>query len=216
VKEIALSYEKSALISGEELSNIAGKLHTEIHNMKRATLMHYTDDKASINLPNDGRMVKNVKDVVKKKCALHPAFLIVIGIGGSNLGTIAVQEAVLGRSYNRLTPGTKILYADTVDSDSINDIIRTIEPALRNGGAVIINGVSKSGGTTETIANFEILANLLKRYKKEYEKYIIVTTDKDSKFWNLAVEKGFDVLEIPKKGGGGIPFSLQSACSRWA
>lgn len=202
MKEITFSYKNSALISGEKLSDIAGKLHTEIHNMKRATLMHYTDDRASINLPNDRKIVGTVKNIVNKKSALHPAFLIVIGIGGSNLGTIAVQEAVLGRSHNRLTPGTKILYADTVDSDSINDIIRTIEPALKNGGAVIINGVSKSGETTETIANFEILANLLKRYRKEYEKYIVVTTDKDSKFWNLAIEKGFDVLEIPKKVGG--------------
>lgn len=202
MKEITFSYKKSALISPDELSDIAGKLQREIHNMKRATLMHYTDDRASINLPNDRRIVGTVKNIVEKKFALNPAFLIVIGIGGSNLGTIAVQEAVLGRSHNRLTPGTKILYADTVDSDSINDILKTIEPALKNGAAVIINGVSKSGGTTETIANFEILANLLKGYKKEYQKYIVVTTDKDSKFWNLAIEKGFDVLEIPKKVGG--------------
>ncbi|MBA7501159.1 Glucose-6-phosphate isomerase [subsurface metagenome] len=202
MKEIAFSYEKSALISPDELRGLAGKLERETDNMKKATLMHYTDDRASINLPNDARMVSKVKDTVKKKCALDPAFLIVIGIGGSNLGTIAVQETVLGRSYNQLTTGTKILYADTVDSDSINDIIKTIELTLRNGGAVIINGVSKSGGTTETIANFEILTSLLRRYKKQYQKYIVVTTDKDSKFWNLAIENGFDVLEIPKKVGG--------------
>ncbi len=202
MKEIAFSYKKSALVSPHELTSITGKLQRETRNMKKAALMHYTDDRASINLPDDAKMVKKVKDTVEKKCALYPAFLIVVGIGGSNLGTIAVQEAVFGKSYNQLTPGTKILYADTVDSDSINDTIKTIEPTLRNGGAVIINGVSKSGGTTETIANFEILTNLLKRYKKQYQKYVVVTTDKDSKFWNLAVGKGFDVLDIPKKVGG--------------
>jgi len=94
----------------------------------------------------------------------------------------AVQEAVLGRSYNPLTPRMKILYADTVDSDSISDIMKTIEPALKNGGAVVINGVSKSGGTSETIANFEILADLLRRCNKQYEKDIVVTTDRNSVF----------------------------------
>ncbi len=202
MKEIVFSYEKSALISPDELKGITGRLQRETHNMTKAALIHYADDRASINLPDDAKMVEKVKDTIGKKCALDPAFLIVIGIGGSNLGTIAVQEAVFGRSYNGLTAGTKILYADTVDSDSINDIIRTIEPTLRNGGSVIINGVSKSGGTTETIANFEILADLLKRYRKEYQKYIVVTTDKNSKFWNLAARKGFDALEIPQKVGG--------------
>ena len=62
--------------------------------------------------------------------------------------------------------------------------------------------MSKSGGTTETIANFEILLNILKKYKKKYEKYVVVTTDKDSKLWNLSLKKGFDTLEIPKKVGG--------------
>ena len=202
MKKIIFSYRETALISSAQLGGITDKLNRETHNMKKATLMHYADDRASINLLNDAKMLRKVKDTVKKKCALDPAFLVVIGIGGSNLGTIAVQEAVFGRSYNELTLATKILYADTVDSDSINDIIRRIEPTLKKGGSVIINGVSKSGGTTETIANFEILANLLRRYHKQYQEYVVVTTDKNSQFWHLAIEKGFDVLEIPKKVGG--------------
>jgi glucose-6-phosphate isomerase len=94
------------------------------------------------------------------------------------------------------------LYADTVDSDLINEIIKIIESVLKKGENIIINGVSKSGGTTETIANFEILVEMLKKYKKDYEKYVIVTSDKNSKYWKYAREKGFDLLEIPKKVGG--------------
>lgn len=96
------------------------------------------------------RLLEKVKVLVKEKLTLDPAYLIVAGIGGSNLGTIAVQEAVLGKLYNQLNPRIKILYVDTVDSDLISNIIKIIEPVLNNGGNVIINGVSKSGGTTET------------------------------------------------------------------
>ena len=77
MKEIAFSYKKSALVSPHELRGITGKLQRETRNMKKAALMHYTDDRASINLPDDEKMVKKVKDTVEKKCALYPAFLIV-------------------------------------------------------------------------------------------------------------------------------------------
>ena len=50
---------------------------------------------------------------------------------------------------------------------------------LRQGNQIILNAVSKSGGTTETIANFEILLNVLKRHGKDASKYVVLTTGKD-------------------------------------
>jgi len=192
----------NSLISSEELANTAEKLNEEIKCMNKAVILQYEDDRASINLPDDKQALKKVKTLIDEKKKLKPRYLIVIGIGGSNLGTMAVQESVLGKLYNQLNPDIKVLYADTVDSDLINDIIKIIKPVLEKGENIIINGVSKSGGTTETIANFEILVEMLKKYKKDYEKYIVVTSDKNSKYWNYALEKGFDVLEIPKRVGG--------------
>ncbi|MEM2970334.1 MAG: hypothetical protein QXR63_05310, partial [Candidatus Bathyarchaeia archaeon] len=99
--------------------------------------------------------------------------------------------------------------ADTVDEDYINCITKIIENSLVNGGNVIVNCVSKSGTTTETAANFEVIFNILKKYKKEAENYVVVTSDRDSELWNLGLEKGFDTLEIPQKVGG--RFSVLSA-----
>src|SRR5204862_5629647 len=67
-----------------------------------------------------------------------------------------------------------------------------------------------SGSTTETIANFECFLALLMKYKpKEYHKSVIIITDKDSPFWQLAQKKEFDLLEIPAQIGG--RFSVFSA-----
>ena len=195
------SYD-SSLISSEKLAHTAEKLLEEIKCMNNVVTLQYEDDRASINLPDDKQALKKIKMLVKEKKELKPSYLIVVGIGGSNLGTIAVQEAILGKLYNQWNPNIKVLYADTVDSDLIDGIIKIIEPILKKGKNVIINGVSKSGGTTETIANFEILVDLLKKYRKNYEKYVVVTSDKNSKFWDFALENKFDVLEIPKKVGG--------------
>ena len=198
---IFFSYDNSLILS-EKLTHTAKKLMDEIEHMNNAVALRYEDDRASINLPDDKQTIKKIKMLVEQKKKLKPSYLIVVGIGGSNLGTMAVQEAILGKLYNQLNPNIKVLYADTVDSDLINDIIKIIKPILKKGKNIIINGVSKSGGTTETIANFEILVDVLKKYRKNYEKYVVVTSDKNSKFWNFALENRFDALEIPKKVGG--------------
>jgi glucose-6-phosphate isomerase len=201
MREIEFLYSDS-LISNNELDQLEKRLQSEIEQMNFAVNRGYDDDRASINLPDDKENLEKVKSYIKNKQELNPKYLIVVGIGGSNLGTIAVQETIFGKLYNQTNPKLKVLYADTVDSDQINDIISIVEPVLKDGDNIIVNCISKSGGTTETIANFEVLVDVLKKYKSDFEKYVVVATDKDSKFWDFAMRKGFDVLEIPKKVGG--------------
>jgi len=193
---------KDSLVSKAEINKLERKLQPEIENMQEVELKEYNDDRASINLPDDRGSLKKVKRLVGECLRLKPDYLVVVGIGGSNLGTIAVQEAVLGKLYNQLNPELHVLFVDSVDSDSLSDTLRIIEPVLKSGKKIIVNGISKSGKTTETIANFEIIVSLLRKYVKDYERYVVVTSDKFSPFWDLALDKAFNVLEIPKKVGG--------------
>ncbi len=195
--------------STQDLEKLNPSLLQELARMNGASKHGYEDDRASLHLVEDTDSIQTIKAVVKEKQKLRPAYLIVVGIGGSNLGTVAVQEAVLGRFYNQQNPLTKILYADTVDADLLTAIIDLIEPVLQQGGNILINGVSKSGATTETIANFEVLIAVLQKYKPDWQRYIVVTTDRNSKYWSLAQQQGFTVLEIPSKVGG--RFSVFSA-----
>lgn len=193
---------KNTGISAKDLKKLAPKCNKKTTVMINALQKGYNDDHASIYLPDDQESLTHIQEVIKQKSKLKPAAIVVIGIGGSNLGTIAVQEAVFGKLYNQLTTDTKIFYADTVDSDSINDIILIIEPMLKKGKKVILNAVSKSGGTTETIANFEVLLNLIKKYYKKYQDCVVITTNKDSKFEALAKKSKFTTLQIPTLVGG--------------
>jgi len=201
MKNIKFAFD-NCLISPETILETAGKLRPEIENMVQATSKGYENDKAWINLPDDRDMLKKVKEVIRDKRRLNPKYLVVVGIGGSNLGTMAVQEAVLGKLYNQLNPAIKVLYADTVDTDYISSIVKIIEPALKDGSNVVINCISKSGTTTETAVNFEVLLNVLHKCKRNYEDCVVVTSDRNSELWNLGQEKGFDMLEIPEKVGG--------------
>ena len=96
----------------------------------------------------------------------------------------------------------KVLYADTVDADELSEIKHVLEQALRQKQRIALNVISKSGTTTETIANFEVLLELVKKYDKKYHELIIVTTDKSSNLHKLAQKESFHILEIPNKVGG--------------
>jgi glucose-6-phosphate isomerase len=196
----ALTYDQSHL-TDHDLLTYEHKLEAELSNMKQASLRHYEDERASINLPVDLNHLRMAKAYAKKYSGI--SLLIIVGIGGSNLGTMAVQEALLGKLHN-LKPGKrpKVLYADTVDPSTLAAVNSLMEAELKSGKKVLISLVSKSGGTTESIANFEVLLQTLMHHRKDYKKYVVITTDQDSQLWHFAHEQKFSALPIPKKVGG--------------
>ena len=159
---IALKYDK-ALIAKAKLNAVLKKLSPEIDKLSSAS---YQGERGCINLPIDEQQFRIIDAAVSLKKRLNPKLIIVVGIGGSNLGTIAVQEALLGRQWN-LHNEPRIMYADTVDPDALQVIIAEMQAVLRQGKQVILNIVSKSGSTTETVANFEVLLNVLRRHRKD-------------------------------------------------
>lgn len=203
MNQITFTYQKSCGLDSQEIGGVVVRLQSEIDRIKNIVGAGYDSEYASVNVPSDEAARAAVKTVIHQKKALHPSALVVIGIGGSNLGTQAVQEAVLGKFYNLQEPEPKIYYADTVDSDLINDLVLLVEQLLEQEQTVLINIVSKSGTTTETSANAEIFLEILKNYYgDEHHNYVIVTTDKDSALWVDAQQKKYACLAIPKKVGG--------------
>ena len=148
---------------------------------KEAENASYENNMASVALLDDfdlvnraGALAKHMKDV---------ELLIIVGIGGSNLGTVAVAQAVLGKHFaTHTTP--RVLFADTVDSAYTHDIVSELQQAVDAKKNVVINVVSKSGTTTETIALFTVLLDVIKKVP-HYRDSIVVTTDKGSKLWNV-------------------------------
>lgn len=201
MNQIEFCFQNSK-ITQEQRNQLSAQLIIELNKMKKALEQGYEDDRASLNLPVDTSSLQKVMALVEEKNKLHPRYVIVVGIGGSNLGSLAVFDAILGKKYSLQDNEKKILFADTVDSDLVFDIIRIIEPLLQNKEKILLNLVSKSGSTTETIANFEVLLQLLEKYSDNPKESIVVTTDYDSKLWHLAKEKQYSLLEIPKKVGG--------------
>ena len=194
----AVHWEHSGLTAAA-LRSAEEKLSGELARMRDATGTLYDDDRGSINLPLDKHHLRACQALARKHA--KASLLVVVGIGGSNLGTIAVQEAILGKLHN-LRPGKRVLYADTVDPDQMAVIAALLDDELRKGRHVVIDAISKSGTTTETIANLEILLGVLRQRKRDPKRHVIVTTDADSRLWTLAKDEGFETLAIPRLVGG--------------
>ncbi len=193
-----------ALIATTEFEHAFATLEPAIAQINTAiSKKDYASDYASLNLLNDANYQATIKKCIEEKRKLNPSMLILIGIGGSNLGTLAIHEALFGKLYNEKQPPIKVYYADTVDTEYIQTIMQLAEQELQQKKAVLLTVVTKSGTTTETIANFAVFFELVKKYHPhDYCNYVVVTTDKDSPLWLIAQQEQFTILEVPKKVGG--------------
>lgn len=173
------------------------RLEAEINNIASARADGYDSRYAMVYLPFDQQSVNKIKSLVQSKKDLHPSMIIVIGIGGSNLGAMAADK---GLNMPGCIP---IYYADTVDPDMLAPLLELTESTLKSGNQILINIVSKSGTTTETIINASLFVELLTRYyPHDYDKFVVVTTEKDNELWKLATEQHFVTIEVPSMVGG--------------
>jgi glucose-6-phosphate isomerase len=208
MNDIIFSYRESCDIPDDDLLNVAFGKNIEAERLKLLALFQKKKlsqtPYASLEVPFDEAVQKRVLEVASQKKKLTPTIIVVIGIGGSSLGAKAVHQAIFGRLRVKKISDVPVLYfAETVDDDRMFTILSALEEELVVGNNVLINVVTKSGTTTETIANFHVILQLLKKYRPyNYVDLVVVTTDKGSPLWNFAQGEHFTCLEIPKNVGG--------------
>ncbi|KLO22826.1 glucose-6-phosphate isomerase [Marinitoga sp. 1197] len=125
---------------------------------------------------------------------------VVLGIGGSALGNIALQTTLNPLNYNYMenkkTP--KIFIVDNVDPDFVASILDQINPHK-----TLFNVISKSGTTAEAMSNYLIARGIIESYGLDPKKHIIFTTDPENGILRkIAKEEGIETLEIPQEVGG--------------
>ena len=137
--------------------------------------------------------------------------ILVLGIGGSALGGIAVTEALLKPFWNLLTPEQRdnyprIFFLDNIDPDTINGLLQILD--LKK---TLVNVITKSGSTAETMSQFMIVKNILEQeLGAEYRNNVVATTDKKTGILRqIAEQEGYKTFVVPDDVGG--RFSVFSA-----
>ena len=130
---------------------------------------------------------------------------VVLGIGGSALGGIALFRSLCHPLHNLLPKShregaPRVFFLDNIDPNTVKSVLDFINPEK-----TIFNVISKSGTTAETLSQFLIIHQLLsERLSKESVKdHIVVTTgSKQSDLKTIAEEEGYLLLLIPENVGG--------------
>jgi glucose-6-phosphate isomerase len=133
-----------------------------------------------------------------------------LGIGGSALGPIALQQAINSPFYNlceqiRLCEKIggyrpKLFVMDNIDPATISDLL-----AILDLEKTLFSVVSKSGGTAETMSQFAIIKQMLeeKLGPEKSKGHIVCTTDKEQGILlDIAKKEGYKTFYIPRGVGG--------------
>ena len=156
-----------------------------------------------MDLPyNQGDVVERIEATAKRVAQEFEAF-VVLGIGGSALGPLAVQQALNHLRYNELPaskrPGPRLYVEDNIDPERMASLLDVID--LKK---TCFNVITKSGGTAETMSQYLIILDALKKaVGEDYKRHIIVTTSEKKGFLiKIAQREGYETFYIPDGVGG--------------
>ena len=128
---------------------------------------------------------------------------VVLGIGGSALGPIAVFTALKHLYYNELPKekrGTPRFYVvDNVDPERMNALFDIIDAEK-----TMFNVITKSGATSETMSQYLIIMDMLqsKLGDKATENVIATTSESKGNLIKLSKRNGIKTFYIPDGVGG--------------
>ncbi len=131
--------------------------------------------------------------------------VLVLGIGGSALGTRALVTALRAPAWNELDDEAReyfprITVLENVDPTSMAAALRRIDPRR-----VFVNVISKSGGTAETLAQYLVVRGWLDQAlgPDAAVRHLAFTTDPSKgPLRELATREGIAALEVPPEVGG--------------
>ena len=106
MKDIEFSFE-DPIISQQRIIKTAERLKPEIRNMANVISEDYESDLASLYLPDERHMLNKVKQAIGKNLQLKPVYLIVDGIGGSNLGDDSCSGSCSWKALQSIDDGYK-------------------------------------------------------------------------------------------------------------
>ena len=146
-----------------------------------------------------------VDDIIEYAADVRAKYenLVVLGIGGSALGPLAVQQALNHIHYNELPAdkraAPRLYVEDNVDPERMKALFDVIDPKT-----TCFNVITKSGSTSETMTQLLIVFDILKRkIGVGFENHIVATTDvQKGNLIKIAKQYNLKTYYVPDGVGG--------------
>lgn len=173
-----------------------------ITHLKQALKQKYDTPYSFAYAPFDKEAFDASRKLYERLNLSHVEVMVLVGIGGSNLGFQALRQ---------LLQKSKTLWyeLDTFSPSFSHSLYQQIGKHLAQKQRVLFIIISKSGKTTETLLNAALCRQLLDEYEVDARSALVIISDEGSPLIQLAVRESYEHLTIPPRLGG--RFSLFSA-----
>jgi glucose-6-phosphate isomerase len=155
-----------------------------------------------LELPRDAALHQQSENFVKRTHGKYDD-VIVLGIGGSALGPIALRTALRKPFWNMLNAGERHMRPrlHVLDNLDPRTIWALLEKVMLERTLFIV--ISKSGGTAETMAQYLAVREQLDRHKLSARHHLVFVTDPArGALRALATAEKIPTLDIPTAVGG--------------
>ncbi len=161
----------------------------------------YDKPECSLNVPTDEYMLPMVEQIIDEVYSTSLRHIFVIGIGGSSLGTKAIYDAMAG--VRDLVPHhlPRLYFVESTDAAALS-VYQKIITRAESAAELVFIVISKSGTTTETVANAEILLATFAEKFGRNAKRVVVLSETGSPLLTAAKEQQMRTIELPPRVGG--------------
>lgn len=180
-----------------ELARRFGAVQAEVRQRRQAGEYGFYD------LVDQAETVRGIRAFAEGLGQAHEDVLV-LGIGGSALGVKAMLNALRKPAWNELDDEAREFYPrltvlENVDPGTVSAALRRIDPRR-----VLVNVISKSGGTAETMAQYLVVrAWLEEALGPAAHRHLVFTTDPaKGALRELAQREKIATLPVPPDVGG--------------
>ncbi|WP_313693871.1 glucose-6-phosphate isomerase [Halorarum halobium] len=186
----ALGLDRAAL---DDLDDRVADAHETIARGRRESEHGY----AALNLPE----TCDPEPVRRAAAGFDPETVLTVGIGGSALGAATITDA--------LDSPVEARYLDNVDPAWVRDLVGGLDLS-----ETVVNVVSRSGTTAETLANFLVVREAMASAGVDWTERTVVTTGESGNLRAMADRHDLPALTVPD----GVPgrFSALSTVGLFA
>ena len=170
--------------------HLAARVHADIDARRKAGALPFHD------LPH-----QDLSGIERFAAERRGSFddLVVLGIGGSSLGLLAVNAA-LRTPFPRLEPSPRLTVLDNIDPVRVASLLAVADPRR-----TLVNVITKSGDTAETMSCFLVLRKWLTDAlgPAGAREHLVVTTDAaKGALRKIATDEGLAAFTVPDGVGG--------------
>jgi glucose-6-phosphate isomerase len=195
-------HKTSRAVPNSAIELLGGELSPYISSLRRVVeIGGYGTPEASLVVPQDEYMIAAVEAVVAKIYTKSLRYIFVIGIGGSSLGAKAIYDALAQARDQASHHHPRIIFVETTDAVELS-VAKAIITKAEHANELVFLVISKSGTTTETLFNAEVLlATFAERFGRNARR-VVVMSETGSPLLTAASEQQMHIIPLPPTVGG--------------